>query len=65
MIACEAGHAEVIELIISHNKALLYDCTCETGTPLLSAISGQKPEVAVPTLIEQFDDDFRAKEMVN
>ena len=47
MIACEAGHVEIIELIINLNTALLYDCVTETGTPLHAAITGQKPEEAV------------------
>ena len=40
MIACEAGHVEIIELIISKDSSLLYDCVTDTGTPLHAAITG-------------------------
>ena len=65
MIACEAGHIEIIELIVSKQPDLLYNCINETGTPLHAAISGQKPEETVKALIEQFDEDKKMKEMVN
>ena len=65
MIACEAGHSELIELIISYDPKLLYDCSTETGTPLHAAITGQKPEDAVQCLLNRFDEDFKLKEMVN
>ena len=52
MIACEAGHVELIELIVGKMPKLLYDYSCETGTPLHAAITGQKPLETVKALLE-------------
>ena len=52
MIACEAGHVEIIELIVSKKQILLYDCVSDTGTPLHAAITGRKPLETVKALIE-------------
>ena len=65
MIACEAGHVEVVELIIDHDPSLLFDCSTERGTPLHSAIVSQKADVIVPLLLECYDELHRTKEMVN
>ena len=39
MIACEAGHVEVVELMIDSDPSLLFDCNTERGTPLHAAIT--------------------------
>ena len=52
MIACEAGHVEIIELLVRKMPQLLYECICETGTPLHAAITGKKPLETVKALIE-------------
>ena len=52
MIACEAGHVEIIELLVGKKPELLYECECETGTPLHAAITGQKPLETVKALKE-------------
>ena len=59
MTACEAGQTEVIESIIdgaedtARHKLLEY--TCQTGSPLHAAITGQKPLETVQLLIDKYE----------
>ena len=59
MTACEAGHIDLIEAIIDgaedEARVKMLEYTCQTGSPLHAAITGQKPLETTQLLVEKFE----------
>ena len=60
MTACEAGQIELIDAILDgaedEARVKLIEYTCQTGSPLHAAITGQKPLETVQLLIDKYEE---------
>ena len=56
MLACEAGHVEIIELLIEKAGESILDYVCKSGTPLHATIIGQKPGDVLEAILDVVED---------
>ena len=61
MTACEAGQTNVIEMIFAetyekHQHISHFEYTCESGSPLHAAITGERPLDTTQCLIERYEE---------
>ena len=67
MLACEAGHVEVIELLIEQAGEKVLNHVCESGTPLHAAVLGQKPGEVLECLLDVIEEsrELSLEQLVN